>query len=70
MPLSVNPNQGDSRQAFIRNGFVVGAKKDFSRSVLKNLKFSKEDFRTVKSKIRNYKKKTKKVGDQCKLRIP
>lgn len=56
MPLSVNPKKGDSRQAFIRNGFVTGPKQDFGGSTMNNYQFSNSDFKLVKSKVRNYKR--------------
>ncbi|MBR1746742.1 MAG: hypothetical protein IJ735_00850 [Clostridia bacterium] len=62
MPLSKNPQKGKTEKAYIRNGIISDSKEAFSRKTKKNLSFDKDDFALVKSKIRNYKKKSKKKG--------
>ena len=59
MPLSKNPNPDDENTSYLRNGVVSSKKKNFS-PILKNFVFSDEDFKNVKSKIRNYKNKIRK----------
>lgn len=59
MPLRQNPQKGHSEQAYIRNEIVRDKKSFYSRS-LKNYKFSAADFKSVKAKIRNFKRKRKK----------
>lgn len=57
MPLKVNPQKGKKEKAYIRNGIISDIHLHFDKPK-KNFIFSKEDFPKVKSKIRNYKKKT------------
>ena len=58
MPLHSNPQKGKNEIAFVRNGIITDKKRNFGKP-LKNYEFDKSDFRNVKSKIRNYKKKRK-----------
>ena len=60
MPLEINPQNGKTEQAYIRNGIVSDKKNNYSKRTIKNLSFSKDDYKKVKSKIRNYKKRQKK----------
>lgn len=57
MPLKDNPQKGKKEKAYIRNGIISDTHSHFDKPK-KNFNFSKEDFPKVKSKIRNYKKKT------------
>lgn len=57
MPLKVNPQKGKKEKSYIRNGIISDKHSHFDKPK-KNFSFSKEDFPKVKSKIRNYKKKT------------
>lgn len=59
MPLSRNPQKGKTEPSFIRNGIISDKKKNYGRP-LKNYSFSNKDYKNVKSKIRNYKKRHKK----------
>ncbi len=58
MPLKINPQRGKSEPSYVRNGIINEKKENFGGK-LSNYKFSNEDFKNVKSKIRNYKKKQK-----------
>lgn len=60
MPLHANPQSKKNEQAYIRNGIVSGNVKSYSKRTIKSLKFSSEDLKNVKAKIRNYKKRRKK----------
>ena len=55
MPLKENPQGNKKEKSFARYGVIEERKRYFGRP-LKNYKFSKRDFKNVKSKIRNYKK--------------
>lgn len=57
MPLKDNPQNGKIEKAYVRNGIISDKHSHFDKPK-KNFKFSDDDFRNVKSKIRNYKKKT------------
>ena len=57
MPLEENPQKNKKEKAYIRNGIVSDKHSHFDKPK-KNFNFSKNDFAKVKSKIRNYKKKT------------
>lgn len=59
MPLNKNPNPNDKNSSYLRTGVVSSKKKNFG-SVLKNFIFSDEDFKNVKSKVRNYKNRIRK----------
>ena len=59
MPLEKNPQKDKTEKSYIRNGVIVDEKSAYGR-VLKNYEFSDNDFASVKSKIRNYKKNKKK----------
>ena len=59
MPLKVNPQEGKTEQAYVRNGIVSASKKDFGKRTLKNHQFSADDYPNVKAKIRNYRKREK-----------
>lgn len=59
MPLERNPQNGKSEKSYIRYGIITDNKKNYGR-VLKNYKFSDSDFKNVRSKIRNYKKRKNK----------
>lgn len=58
MPLEQNPEQGKTKQSFIRNGVVTGKKKRYGGR-MKNFRLSPADRANVKSKKRNYKKVSK-----------
>ena len=60
MPLEHNPQKGKTEPSYIRYG-VVNDKKSNYGPVMKNHAFSNEDFPKVKSKIRNYKKRSKRT---------
>lgn len=57
MPLTVNPQKNKKEKAYIRNGIISDKHSHFDKPK-KNFAFTKDDFLNVKSKIRNYKKKT------------
>ena len=57
MPLKSNPQIGKKEKAYIRNGIISDTHSHFDKPK-KNFNFCKDDFSKVKSKIRNYKKKT------------
>jgi len=59
MPLQQNPKHNKTNKAFIRNGIISNRKSSFGEP-LRNYSFSNDDFKNVKAKIRNYKKKNKK----------
>ena len=59
MPLSSNPQKGKTDKSYIRVGIINEYKNEFGRK-LSNYAFSSADFKNVKAKIRNYKKKQKK----------
>lgn len=59
MPLKTNPQKGKSEQSYIRNGIVSDKKQNYGRP-LTNYAFDYNDYKNVKSKIRNYKKRRKK----------
>lgn len=59
MPLKKNPQKGDSRKAYIRNGIISKNEKYYGKNTLKDFSFSKEDYANVKAKIRDYKKRLK-----------
>lgn len=59
MPLDSNPKRGRNEKAYIRFGIITDKKNNYS-GVDKRFKFSLSDYKNVKSKIRNYKKKRKK----------
>ena len=61
MPLKKNPEKGKNEKAYIRNGIVSDKKKYYSKDTLNNFTFDNEDFKNVKSKERNYKKRRKKI---------
>ena len=57
MPLDDNPQKNKKEKAYVRNGIISDTHSHFDKPK-KNFSFSKSDFPKVKSKIRNYKKKT------------
>lgn len=59
MPLTRNPDAKDERAAYVRNGIVVG--KRYGKKPLKKMQFAPADKANVKSKVRNYKKRVKKM---------
>ncbi len=60
MPLHQNPKKKDFSPAYIRNGVNNSRKRNYSKKPIKNMTFSKDDFKNVKAKIRYYKKRRKK----------
>ena len=60
MPLDNNPQKGKTDKSYIRNGIVSDKKNNYGKRTIKNLSFSSNDFKKIKSKIRNYKKRQKK----------
>ena len=67
MPLQKNPKQGDNRPAYIRNGIVNGGYMAYGKKrTIKSMGFSAVDKANVKSKIRNYKNRQRKVGKKSK----
>lgn len=61
MPLKTNAKKNDTVQSYVRNG-IVSKKKNKYSSVDKRFKFSDDDFKNVKSKIRNFKNNRRKKG--------
>lgn len=59
MPLLNNPQNGHTDKAYVRNGIIRDKHASYGK-IKKNFKFSSEDFKNVKAKIRHYKKKRKK----------
>ncbi len=57
MPLEINPQKDRTEPAFVRNGIISDTYSAFDKPK-KNFSFSINDFKNVKSKIRNYKKRT------------
>lgn len=59
MPLTSNPQKGHFEPSYIRNGIINKRIGSYCSKVNNNYMFSVNDFRNVKSKIRNYKKRRK-----------
>lgn len=59
MPLQQNPQKGKNDPAYIRNG-VNHYKYSYYDKPRSTFQFSSFDFKNVKAKVRNYKKKRKK----------
>lgn len=59
MPLEVNPDPNDSRDAYIRNGVISTKTKNLSRKRKDNWKLSDKDKPSVKSKRRYHEKEVK-----------
>ena len=60
MPLLHNPDTNDKRPAYVRYGIITDKKQNYSKKSIKRFKFHADDFPSVKSKIRHYKKLRKK----------
>lgn len=58
MPLKKNTQKNNTAKSYARNG-IVSDRKDMFSHISPNHCFDDEDFKNVKSKIRNYKKRTK-----------
>lgn len=56
MPLESNPQKNKTEKAYIRNGIISDVYNYYDKKK-KTFSFSKNDFRNVKAKVRNYKKK-------------
>lgn len=59
MPLKTNAQFGKNEPSYIRNGMISGKTNNFGEPDSR-FKFSCEDFKNVKSKIRNYKNRMRK----------
>ena len=60
MPLQQNPQRNKNEPSYIRYGIITDKKENYSKRVATNFNFSSDDFKNVKSKIRNYKNKRRK----------
>ncbi len=59
MPLNQNPEQGDTQKAYVRYGVIKGNKRSYGKRPIKKMSFGKQDNANVKSKKRNYKKRSR-----------
>ncbi len=59
MPLNKNPQKNKTETSYLRYGVITQNKKTFSNKPDKRFVFDDSDKASVKSKIRNYKKKRK-----------
>ena len=59
MPLHKNPQKNKTEDSYVRNGVIVDKKNNYGKRIIKNMSFESSDFKNVKSKIRNYKKRQK-----------
>lgn len=60
MPLVVNPEKNKNDDSYVRYGIITDKIVNYSKNPSNKFNFNSDDFKNIKSKIRNYKNRRRK----------